>query len=398
MISFQNDGLIDPRCISTIGVSVKESENPIGFFGTGLKYAIAIILRKGGTFTVWRGLEAFKFDSVQVGIRGQPANIVRMNGAELGFTTHLGEHWEAWQAFREMWCNTKDEGGETIIGEIEPAPDKTTIHVSLPEFEDCFNNRHKYILETEPEFAGPIASFHLGPSNGIFYRSILVSCRHDKPFLFTPNILERTVLTEDRTIKDQYEATRTIAKAVLQCDDELFLDQFICASKDFAEHEFDLDWPGVKPSTAFLAVVGRACLDTSRPLNHTAMSVFVRESEPPPAKEADLLPHEMDSLKSAIEFCARLRYPVDEFPIHIVESLGEGILGQADRKTRSIMIARRAIQMGDMTLASTLIEEWVHIKHGVNDCSREMQNWLFEQLTTIGAAYLFACNAEKETA
>ena len=41
-VSFKSNGLIDPLCITTIGVSVNESENPIGFFGTGLKYAIAI--------------------------------------------------------------------------------------------------------------------------------------------------------------------------------------------------------------------------------------------------------------------------------------------------------------------------------------------------------------------
>jgi len=30
----------------------------------------------------------------------------------------------------------------------------------------------------------------------------------------------------------------------------------------------------------------------------------------------------------------------------------------------------------------------VHLKHGFRDCSREMQNWLFEQMTFFGAAYV----------
>ena len=37
MIVFENPGEIDVAAISTFGVSVKETDNPIGFFGTGLK-------------------------------------------------------------------------------------------------------------------------------------------------------------------------------------------------------------------------------------------------------------------------------------------------------------------------------------------------------------------------
>ena len=47
MIVFENPGEIDIRSISTFGVSVKEGDNPIGFFGTGLKYAIVVLLRTG---------------------------------------------------------------------------------------------------------------------------------------------------------------------------------------------------------------------------------------------------------------------------------------------------------------------------------------------------------------
>lgn len=44
-VIFENPGEIDPRMISTFGVNVKENDSAIGFFGTGLKYAIAILLR-----------------------------------------------------------------------------------------------------------------------------------------------------------------------------------------------------------------------------------------------------------------------------------------------------------------------------------------------------------------
>ena len=36
-VVFENQGLVDVRAIKTFGVSVKENENQMGFFGTGLK-------------------------------------------------------------------------------------------------------------------------------------------------------------------------------------------------------------------------------------------------------------------------------------------------------------------------------------------------------------------------
>lgn len=47
MIIFRNAGTIDPKSITTFGVSSKENPGAIGFFGTGLKYALAILLRHG---------------------------------------------------------------------------------------------------------------------------------------------------------------------------------------------------------------------------------------------------------------------------------------------------------------------------------------------------------------
>ena len=54
-IIFENPGEIDPVAIITFGINVKESDHPIGFFGTGLKYALAILLREGQPITIQSG-------------------------------------------------------------------------------------------------------------------------------------------------------------------------------------------------------------------------------------------------------------------------------------------------------------------------------------------------------
>lgn len=400
-VSFRTEGLIDPRCITTLGVSVKEKDNPIGYFGTGMKYAIAIILRNGGKISVWRGMEEIRFSVKKVQIRNETAEIVCMGDTELGFTTQLGKNWEVWQAFRELYCNTLDESGEILQGDREREDGYTTIVVQMESFAQCLRDVHLYILQPALIHARPTAEFHRGPSNSIFYRSIRVMQRYsDKPGKYTINVLQNLELTEDRTVKYSSHALMAIAEGVLKSTDHSFIEAYLTVGPNFAEHEFDLDWGHITPSDTFLAVARRVASDTSRPINRSCIEVLARHKEKPELIEAELLPNEDVAMQRAIEFCKALKYTVDEFPIRIMESLGEGILGCADVETRQIHIAKRALQMGDLTLAATLIEEWAHIKHGHKDCDRGMQNWLFEQVTRLGDAYLHAIkmNSYREAA
>lgn len=387
MISFQNPGLIDPRCISTIGVSVKESENPIGYFGTGLKYAIAIILKRGGSFVVHRGLERFSFAAKPVEIRGQDINVVTMNDAEMGFTTELGKNWEVWQAFREIYCNTQDEGGQCSWGYVDPTPDTTTVHVNLPDFDKAYDDLGLIFLQSKPVARGSAVEFHPQSRSMIFYRGIRVKS-YGKAFRFTPNITSKITLTEDRTVANDYEVILAIARSIVGCEDADFIEKWITSPADAAEHDLDLEWPGVTPSPAFLEAVARVVPDTSRVLNRTAISLY-RKHEPMPSPiEADLFDHEREALKRAIEDCRAMKFPVNEYPIVVVESLSGSILGMANRIDRTITLARRVFAAGEASLIGTLIEEWAHIKHGIDDETRQMQNWLVDSLVNMGRAYL----------
>lgn len=385
--TFQNPGLIDTRCISTIGVSVKESENPIGFFGTGLKYAIAIILRNGGDITIWRGLEELRFTLKDVTIRGQVSRVVCMNGVELGFTDHLGKHWKIWQAMRELWCNSKDEGGTAAAALIPPGENLTTIIVRDDEFAESFRRIDDYILSGAPFAVGDGVEFHGTTSSAVFYRRINVGQVFQRPSRFTVNITRNLALTEDRTVRNHFDVIIAVARAIATHQDPEFIFSWITSPRDFAEHHVDLDWPSVTPSAAFIEAASRAARDTSVPLNPSAMNVLAKHATVPSAHEVTLAAWEANAIVQAVKFCRSIDYPVDEFPISTVESLGEGVLGIANRRTRTILIARRAINLGDLTLAATLIEEWCHLKHGHEDCSRDMQNWLFEQVTRLGRAY-----------
>lgn len=388
VVSFQNSGCIDPRSFTVIGVSVKEGPNPIGYFGTGLKYAISIILRSGGSITIYSGLDEYKLTTKSVTIRGQAFDVVCCNDQELGFTTELGKNWQMWQAFRELHCNTVDENGTTANVQLDPSESMTTIVVRSDEFAKCHAEMEKYFMTAEPVCKTPMVEFH-GPSASVFYRSILVGNAQDgRPFMFTPNVTGQLELTEDRTFKDYWMVKKRIAEAILTCENEEFMEQWLTADNTWAEHYLDLDWSSQPPTQLFLDVAGRLVRDPSRPLNVSVSGILSKFRKVPEPISCKLFPSEQEAMDAAIEFCHALMYQVDEFPIMVVESLGPSILGKANIKTRQIQIARRAISMGNMTLATTLIEEWAHIKHGLEDCDRGMQNWLLGQIARIGAAYI----------
>lgn len=127
MIIFENSGEIDPRLISLIGVNVKERSNAIGYFGTGLKYAVACLLRWGEKLTVQSGLAEFTFDTEEAKIRGQSFGVLVMRSAvdhlQLGFTTDLGKRWEPWMVYRELWCNAHDEPAPRVYVAHRAGPD-----------------------------------------------------------------------------------------------------------------------------------------------------------------------------------------------------------------------------------------------------------------------------------
>jgi hypothetical protein len=111
MLYFHNPGEIDIRGATIAGLSAKQGDSPIGFFGTGLKYAIASVLRWQGRISIWSGTEEYKFLARSLDFRGVEFQQIMMNDQPLGFTTEYGKTWQPWQIFRELYANALDEGG-----------------------------------------------------------------------------------------------------------------------------------------------------------------------------------------------------------------------------------------------------------------------------------------------
>jgi hypothetical protein len=390
VIVFDNPGEIDPRLISTFGVNVKETENPIGFFGTGLKYAIAVLLRSGHRIAVQSGLTVYDLGIQVETIRGKDFNFVHMTtGGEavrLGFTTEVGKTWPMWAAYRELYCNCRDESGEAYAARETPEPEagRTRFIVIGDEFDAIHASRDQYFLEDEPDLIAGDLEVRRRQSPFYFYRGVRVA-QLPRIAMFTYNDTQKLDLTEDRTAKNAWDIAYRIARAILTATDEPFLRQVLTASNETVEGALDFHGWSVAPSPAFLKVVGSLATDRAAKVNQTALRVWREATSKGVVPRAIALTSvQRQSLDRALDFCGKLGFPIrGSYPINVVESLGSGTLGMAFDET--IWIAERAFQMGGAKqVASTLIEEYIHLKHGWSDCTREMQNFLFEKLVSVG--------------
>lgn len=263
------------EAITVLGLHAKpNSTNPIGYFGTGLKLAIAATLRLEGSFRlVIDGVEYVFYTSAKK-FRGTTHEQIRMKRRkgllsnwsyhELPYTTEYGKNLKAWQIFREIESNTRDEAGQSgwlkDIGEVDPAR-KTIIDLELPGLEDVADDVNSVFLDhvTPVVVETDNIQIHDQPSKYLYYRGVRVyELRY--PARFTYNFKKNVVrLTEDRTpeniwwlmylISTVWMTEENITKEMLY----KVLHHAEGQTSSFEKH--DLTWPStVPPSQVFRQV------------------------------------------------------------------------------------------------------------------------------------------------
>lgn len=393
MLVFRNPGLIDIRAITTFGVSAKDNEHAVGFFGTGLKYAIAILLRHHETITLFVGGEQYTFFKEAETIRGKSFELVYVNHLEgktvtaLGFTTELGKTWELWQAFRELYCNTMDERGTVYHQDgsaVDATEDETVFLVS--GLDSVWAARDAVVLPRKRLlFSNEVLEVHAGETDAVYYRGIKAGTL-SKPNKYTYNILRQLDLSEDRLIKYSWQANHAIAAGLAGCDQKDILATVLLAEGDYSERH--LDYAGNLPSGVFMELV-RDYAKAGQTCNLSAIQLC-RDLTQLDHAPVEMLLDAVDTarLRRAVAFCTSLGFPVSDYNIKVYPFLGDGVMGQADCINKTIMLTELAFQQGTKMLAGTLLEEWAHIRYGHGDCTRAMQNWLLDNLCSLGERIL----------
>lgn len=276
-VIFETPGLIDIRAFTTFGFNAKPAtDNPIGYFGTGLKYAIAVLAREDIPVQLFIGDVEYRFNKEHTSFRGKDFDVIRMRKRSgwrlpwqqetLPFTTELGKNWELWQAFRELEANTRDENGRSdLLSQELPYGTEsisanygilgsTVFVIEGERFAEEWRTRDKTFLpEHDPNFIGNVQIVKR-PSKHLYYRGMRVADLK-QPSIYTYNIRRWLELTEDRTIKWMFSALATIAEAIAKSSDEQLISAAVKATETHMESRLEWALIGVAPSPTFIDVV-----------------------------------------------------------------------------------------------------------------------------------------------
>lgn len=373
---FYNNGNFNPVSMTTFGISAKENENPIGFFGTGFKYAVSIILRLGGSVRVNSNGEEYKFELSNINVRGENFSLVCMNSDNAGFTTRLGVNWEPWQAYRELKCNCDDENG--IISREKTDGYDTVITVDCPEMEKVHNNANQYFIVSNPIYSGISADLHDKPSDKIFYKGVAIY-EINKPSLYSYNITDALDLTEDRTAKYDYQIQFALKRTIQNLKDTKIIKRILRAADTLESTiNYDVDF-GYSDE---FAQTCREMLSAGIPIGESARKLLSSIDEKSGNwPEISISEVQRSMLNRARLVLKSININIDKYPILVVEGLGEGVMGRA--LDGVIYISEIPFNMGTKQVAGTLLEEFVHNEHGCKDFDRAMQNWLFDKIMSL---------------
>lgn len=425
-LKISNNGMLEPRLIPLMGGTTKTGkEDTIGEFGTGLKYAIAWLIRNGIDFKIVVDGRLVDTHTMKETFNDTEFEILWIDRERTSITSKLGKDWTAWMILREIWCNAMDEGG-AVKEEIEmsfkdwsqdwPKDGKTHIFLQLAgDLMFAYDNWNSYFSTNrqvidENEFGKVYMS---GEYLRIYKQGVLIHEQKDRKSVFDYDLPNAQInelreyqfynfskdgfnvlshlnkkgaeIVLDRMINDQmavlHEATHDLAWYLLDehwaAYVELIGDRKIMARKDYQElrkrnPELNATDYVVLPTEWFCALSGK-CPWMSGVQVVDRSSSFLERYEPQLQLRIETM---IDKLK--------------ECGVHIPEEItwqtGDYISGHylatADKQTKVISVSNIFMDKGDKELLDMMVEEIAHITTGFSDCTRDFQNYFIQAYTT----------------
>jgi hypothetical protein len=408
MIVFRNKNEMDIRSVTMLGMNSKPGNaNPIGFFGSGLKYAICVLLREKQKIEIWSGLNKYTFRLKDMNFRDKAFQGIVMRGpdgveTDLSYTTEFGKNWTLAHAYRELWSNCKDEGGEVsedrdadfwLTGGCETHYGEsgfTAITVAGAEFAQVHDRAYGTILlpkDGKLLYEDEQGQVFLGASSKTYLRGI-AALDMKTPSLFTYNLKSPNVgLTEDRSMAaGDWHLKQFVSDGVARNFSESLIEEILCAGNGYWEGtNIDLQYK-TSASNAFCNAAARAIKTRLGQVNESASNLLFRVRDAKKAIVHDpvaLSPQEADILQAAVDVLAGWNMRVDDISIMLVESLGPNSLAHAYISARQIVLTRKLLNDFEL-LVGTLIEEWLHIARNLADNSRPMQEALIGLVVKFG--------------
>lgn len=410
-VQIQNKGEIDPMGLSLMGVSSKrDDETKIGFFGSGNKYAIALMMRVGIPFRIFSGKAEMKITTKKVMFREKLYEQILINGEPTSLTTAMGPDWEPWFAIRELYCNALDEGGAAMTVTQKPTglEGSTRVFVGLTGvLEDFFKQRERFILVHEkPEasvktYYGHVGIFPRAADEFICYRKgIRIYPKNDKRSLYWYNF-DQIAINESRTYKYEHEINERIASFFAVIKDKTIIEHYLANWKGNVEENAAWQYTNDPLSEMWHRVLkGRRVYPENLAI-HSGDFEGKHNSFIVPSSLADKIANQFPDIEVVgakgtkqyveLEMTAAERQKIDtalnelrqigyDIRSHIVlaDTTTDDTIAWYDKATDTIYHTRRHLN-GIQELKNTFLEEHFHAV-GHNDGQREFVTFLIDEL------------------
>lgn len=368
--------------LQIMGLSVKEHESPIGMFGTGMKYAIAVLLRNFCAVTMQHRLHGevvqeytFGAEYLEIG-KTNAAQVIMIDNqniiTKLPFTLDYGKLWSVTSAVRELMSNARDEvdhgDGQETVWIVEGAA------VEDIKESDIFLQKQ----QLEKVYSDSSIEVFRGATTRLYYRDILVFTTDTvgATFSYTYNILDPVPLTEDRTVNPlSWSPRHTLIAAVKKLievgETKHLVKNCYETLTQWKYQIYDDDIATLLPKLEEALSDGNSdIIDLVAALRkRVAKSIM---------EEIPITEEERKRLATVIKWLSN-HYAIT-LPIKKTSSLPEHC--QAIYAENICWVSEKLLTMSEFAIAAAIFEEQVHHDTKYNDCSRDLQNWLFERLLT----------------
>jgi hypothetical protein len=408
-VLFTNDSEIPINAFKLLGASSKRGDDSkIGYYGTGLKYAIALMLRENISFKIFSGKNEVKIGKRATKFLDQKIEVMTVNNEKTSITLDAGIDWEPWFAIREIYSNTIDEGGSMKIGaELQPEAGKTKIYIDLTSesLSDIFKNWNDYFttsreIQDELENGNILPKLPSNPYYTVFRKGI--RAYDNKSHSLFDYDLQNLQINESRVAKFSWEAeelsSKLLAKASLAT-----IKQFIhlgehTDTREYAEWQNSFwEYTSVKFSQDWLTAIDNRKLvpnDCAGRYDITEMTLVLPDKLLKRLKEsfgdaihivgqddeAYTIAEDVDltTVEEAMNLLSSAGLTFERDAVCVANFVDTSILGTVDHE--KILLSTRLLDDQSTRLENTLLEEITHLKTGYGDCSREMQTYLFRTI------------------
>lgn len=433
----QNDGEIEANSFELIGASTKrDEEEKIGFFGSGLKYSIAYMMRNSVKFHVFAGERQMVFTLQAETLKSMQFDRICIDGRPTSYTTTMGPTWtEDWFVLREIYCNAVDEGGCIMIKcteNVSPVEGKTRIYIELTdslkviieEWNSYFSDEREPIFDSPPVYTSSlgtadgkgyinqqgITGYH--KTKGVLFRRGIRVYNHE--YLLYDYECKYININEDRSAKNMHGFGYGITGLMTMFVNENWIKSILRTSGDdrpCEEYSYlgcgdsndtvSDEW--IRFSKENLLVVkdisgkyAQDIVDDKREAFYLprTLAYYIKKYQPDvtivglgksTGKEyvtAAIVTPKMNYLvKDVLKSLKEMGYDVP-YPIEIVEFESDNILGQANTKDKIIFLSSKIFDTGRREIAHIIIHETEHINSGHEDETRRYEKHLIDKYLT----------------